>query len=124
MGYGWISWIMELGSIWRWPSKNESKRKSTGLLNIQKRAQNIQHGSSDSGTPAAQKWAALSENERKFLRLSCTELTYIQIAEKMRLSPKTIDGYRESLFEKFKVKSRVSLVVYAIKNELVKMASL
>jgi DNA-binding NarL/FixJ family response regulator len=37
----------------------------------------------------------------------------------MCLSPKTIDGYRNSLFEKLKVKSRVGLVLFAIKNRMV-----
>jgi two-component system, NarL family, invasion response regulator UvrY len=65
-------------------------------------------------------WKGLSQNERKFLELSCTDLTYREIAEKMNLSPKTIDGYRESLFDKCDVKSRVALAVFAIKNGLVK----
>jgi DNA-binding NarL/FixJ family response regulator len=63
----------------------------------------------------------LSENEKEFLQLACTEMTYQQIADKMILSPKTIDGYRESLFGKFHVKSRVSLAMYAVRNGLVKL---
>ena len=39
-----------------------------------------------------------------------------EIAEKMYCSPKTIDGYREDLFIKLNVKSRVGLVVFAIRN--------
>jgi two-component system, NarL family, invasion response regulator UvrY len=66
-------------------------------------------------------WNELSENEREFLKLACTELTYQQIADKMALSPKTIDGYREGLFRKLKIKNRVALVIYAIKNGLVKI---
>jgi two-component system, NarL family, invasion response regulator UvrY len=62
----------------------------------------------------------LSENEIEFLKLACTELTYQQIADKMNLSPKTIENYRESLFRKFKAKSRVGLAMYAVKNGLVK----
>jgi two-component system, NarL family, invasion response regulator UvrY len=63
----------------------------------------------------------LTENERIFLRLACSELTYQQIAEKMSLSPKTIDGYRENLFHKFKVKSRVGLAMYAVRNGFVNL---
>jgi two-component system, NarL family, invasion response regulator UvrY len=48
-----------------------------------------------------------------------TELTYKDIADKMSLSVHTIDGYRDVLFEKLNVKSRVGLVVYAIKNKIV-----
>jgi len=58
----------------------------------------------------------LSKNEREFLEFACSELTYHQIADKMNLSPKTIDGYREALFRKFNVKNRVSLALYAVKN--------
>ena len=58
----------------------------------------------------------LSDKEKKFLKLACTEKTYREIAEVMFLSPKTIDGYRESVFKKFKVNNRVGLVLYAIKN--------
>lgn len=34
----------------------------------------------------------------------------------MHLSPRTIDGYRDALFEKLNLKTRTGLVVYAIKN--------
>lgn len=61
----------------------------------------------------------INEQEMKFLKLACTELTYKEIADRMNLSARTIDGYRESLFEKLTVKSRVGLVMYAIKNGLV-----
>lgn len=64
---------------------------------------------------------SLKDNERQFLHLACSELTYKEIADKMHLSPKTIDGYRISLFEKFEVKSRVGLTIYAIKNGLVEL---
>ncbi len=62
----------------------------------------------------------LKERELEFLRYACTEMTYKEIAGKMFLSPKTIDGYREALFEKLQVRSRIGLVLYAIKNQLFK----
>lgn len=58
----------------------------------------------------------LNEKEIEFLKLACTEMTYKEIAEKMCLSPRTIDGYRDGLFEKLNMKSRVGLVVFAIRN--------
>jgi two-component system, NarL family, invasion response regulator UvrY len=58
----------------------------------------------------------LNEREKEFLRLACTELTYKDIAEKMNLSPRTVDDYRQSLFTRLKVHSRVGLVLYAIRN--------
>jgi DNA-binding NarL/FixJ family response regulator len=61
----------------------------------------------------------LSEKEITFLKLAATELTYKEIAEQMHLSPRTIDGYRDELFEKLDLKSRVGLVLFAIKNGIV-----
>ena len=61
----------------------------------------------------------LVEREIEFLKLAATEMTYKEIAEKMNLSPRTIDGYREALFEKLNVKNRVGLVLFAIKNGIV-----
>ncbi|QHS62385.1 response regulator [Chitinophaga agri] len=63
----------------------------------------------------------LSENEREFLKLSTTEMTYQQIADKMNLSPKTIDGYREALFQKLNVKTRVTMAMYAVKHGIVQL---
>ncbi|WP_298781324.1 response regulator transcription factor [uncultured Polaribacter sp.] len=61
---------------------------------------------------------AFKERELTFLKLACSELTYKEIADQMCLSPKTIDGYRDTLFTKLNVKNRVGLVMYAIKNKI------
>jgi two-component system, NarL family, invasion response regulator UvrY len=61
----------------------------------------------------------LNERETDFLKYACTEMTYKEIADKMFVSPRTIDGYRDALFEKLHVKTRVGLVMYAIKNGVV-----
>lgn len=53
-----------------------------------------------------------------FMKLACTELTYKEIAEKMNLSPKTIDGYRDHLFSLLGVRNRVGLVMYAVRNRI------
>jgi DNA-binding NarL/FixJ family response regulator len=63
----------------------------------------------------------LKDREIEFLKLVCSEKTYKEIAADMFLSPKTIDGYREALFEKLQIKSRVGLVIYAIKNKVYKV---
>jgi two-component system, NarL family, invasion response regulator UvrY len=62
------------------------------------------------------KETVLNEREREFLRWTCSELSYKDIAEKMFVSPRTVDDYRQALFNKLKVHSRVGLVMYAIKN--------
>ncbi|CAM1334647.1 response regulator transcription factor [Tenacibaculum aestuariivivum] len=61
---------------------------------------------------------SFKDNELAFMKLACTELTYKEIADKMFLSPKTIDGYRDSLFTKLNVRNRVGLVIYAVKNKI------
>lgn len=65
--------------------------------------------------------AQLNDKELQFLKLACTEMTYKEIADKMFLSPRTIDGYRDALFEKLNLKTRVGLVMYAIKNGIVQV---
>lgn len=61
----------------------------------------------------------LKDRELEFLKLACTERTYREIAEVMFLSPKTVDNYREALFEKLGAKTRIGLVLYAIKEKIV-----
>lgn len=64
---------------------------------------------------------SLSEKEKELLRWICSEMTYKDIAAKMFVSPRTLDDYRNNLFEKLKVKTRVGLVLYAIRNRLVEI---
>ena len=61
---------------------------------------------------------ALTEKERIFVQLACSDLTYKQIAAKMHLSERTIDGYREQVFVKMQVQSRVGMVLEAIKRRV------
>jgi two-component system, NarL family, invasion response regulator UvrY len=61
----------------------------------------------------------LSEQEINFLRYSCTEMTYKEIAEKMKLNPRAVDGIRDELFHRLDVKSRVGLAMYTIRHGLV-----
>lgn len=58
----------------------------------------------------------LTDREIEFLKLACSEKTYKEIADQMDISPRTVDGYRDALFEKLGVTTRVGLVIYAIKN--------
>ncbi len=60
----------------------------------------------------------VTERELEFLQLSCSDYSYKEIAEKMQVSPRTVDGYRESLFLKLDVKSRIGLVIFAVRNKL------
>jgi two-component system, NarL family, invasion response regulator UvrY len=72
-------------------------------------------------TTKANSFRLLSDREKDFLKLACSELTYTEIAAQMFLSPKTIDGYRNSLFEKLQVTTRVGMALYAVKHGLVQL---
>jgi len=61
----------------------------------------------------------LSEKETIFLQYACSDLTYKEIAAKMKLSERTIDGYRDSVFEKLNVQSRVGMAMEAIRKKIV-----
>lgn len=61
----------------------------------------------------------LNDRETDFLKLVCKELTYKEIADIMCLSTRTIDGYRDALFQKLNVKNRVGLVLYTLRVGLV-----
>lgn len=58
----------------------------------------------------------LTEREKEFLKYSTSEMNYKEIAEKMFCSPRTVESYRDNLFEKLEIKSRVGLAVFALKN--------
>jgi DNA-binding NarL/FixJ family response regulator len=61
----------------------------------------------------------LTPKEKTFLQLLCTELSYKEIAQKMFVSPRTIDDYKSSLCDKLKVKTRVGLVIFGIRYGLI-----
>ena len=61
----------------------------------------------------------ITEREKQFLQLACSDMTYKHIAALMSVSERSVDGYRESLFEKLKVQSRVGLCLEAVRRNLV-----
>jgi DNA-binding NarL/FixJ family response regulator len=63
--------------------------------------------------------AILNDMEIDFLKLASTDMTYKEIADIMKQTPRMIDNHRDSLFIKLNVKSRVGLAIYAIKNGIV-----
>ena len=62
----------------------------------------------------------LTVREKEFLKLVCNEkeYTYDQIADLMKVQHRTVDGYRESVFEKFGIKSKTGLVLFVLKHNL------
>lgn len=63
----------------------------------------------------------LTAKEIEFLQYAATELTYKEIGEKLYCSPRTVEGYRDALFEKLQLKTRIGLVVYGIRNGIIKV---
>jgi two-component system invasion response regulator UvrY len=61
----------------------------------------------------------LNEKETEFLKWACTDLSYKEIADKMGVSPRTVDGYRDALQDKLDCKGRIGLVLWAIKQGMV-----
>ncbi len=60
----------------------------------------------------------LSEREIEVVKLICKEYTNKEIADKLFISVRTVDGHREKILQKTKAKNTVGIVMYAIKNNL------
>jgi two-component system invasion response regulator UvrY len=65
-------------------------------------------------TPLIQRFG-LTENELRFLEWASTDMTYKEIAMKMKISPRTVDNYRDSLFQKLDVNTRIGLALIAVR---------
>jgi len=63
----------------------------------------------------------LSDKETEFLKLCCTEKSYKEIADAMHITPRAVEALRSNMFEKLDTLSRVGLVMYAIRNGIVKI---
>ena len=75
----------------------------------------------DPGKKEVQDEIILNDKERNIICLSCSELTFNEIAIKLCMSPKTMEGYRYVLYEKLQVKSRVGMALYAVKHGMVSL---
>lgn len=61
----------------------------------------------------------ISPKELEFIRISASNLSYQEIAEKMDVRPKTVENYRDSIFQKLEINNRAALVIYAFKTGLI-----
>lgn len=61
----------------------------------------------------------VSDKEREVLRLLCMEFTATEIAQKMDISPRTVEAIKDRLMERFNVKNTAGLVFFAVRNNLV-----
>ena len=62
---------------------------------------------------------SFTSREEEVLKLICNGYATNEIADKLFLSPKTIDNHRSKLLQKTGVKNSIGLVIYAIKNKIV-----
>ncbi len=63
----------------------------------------------------------LNELQLEFLKYAATEMSYQEIGDKMCKSHRTVEKYRDQLLQKFGLKTRIGLVVYAIKHGLIEL---
>jgi len=75
-------------------------------------------GNNTGGGPS-QSLADFNEREIEVLRLVCQEYSNQEIADKICLSVRTVEGYRARLFEKTRSKNLVGLVIFAIKTGII-----
>ncbi|TWI97218.1 LuxR family two component transcriptional regulator [Mucilaginibacter frigoritolerans] len=60
-----------------------------------------------------------NEREIEVLKLVCQEYSNQEIADKICLSVRTVEGYRARLFEKTRSKNLVGLVIFAVKTGII-----
>jgi DNA-binding NarL/FixJ family response regulator len=90
------------------------------MLTFQKRLNNKKtHVSVHDNIPIT-----LTIREIEVMNLICQELTAQEIAEKLFISVRTVDGHRNNLLEKTGARNTAGLVIFAIKNNLVDPAVL
>jgi two-component system response regulator NreC len=64
-------------------------------------------------------YSELTEREREILKLIAEGLTNHQIAERLVISPKTVDTHRTHVMEKLNLHSRAELIKYALRRGLI-----
>lgn len=74
---------------------------------------------SDERFTASRQLLDITERDIDVIYLLANQLTAKEIAEKLYISPKTVEGYKNALFSKTGTKSIVGLVLYAIQNDLI-----
>lgn len=63
----------------------------------------------------------LTKREKEILQLICEQFTTAEIAEKLYISPRTVDGHRNNLLAKLGCRNTAGLVVYALQNDIVQL---
>lgn len=69
--------------------------------------------------PSLNNEIVLSDKEKEVIQLLCREYTAAEIAQKMEISPRTVESIKDRLMERFGLKNTAGLVFYAVKNNLI-----
>ena len=69
--------------------------------------------------PSLNNEVQLNDKEREVIRLLCMEFTASEIAQKMEISPRTVEAIKDRLMERFGTKNTAGLVFFAVKNNLI-----
>ncbi|MFN6374365.1 MAG: response regulator [Chitinophagia bacterium] len=69
--------------------------------------------------PSLNSEIVLSDKEKEVIQLLCREYTAAEIAQKMEISPRTVESIKDRLMERFGLKNTAGLVFYAVKNNLI-----
>ena len=69
--------------------------------------------------PSLNSEITLTDRERDVLLFICMEFTAQEIAQKMEISPRTVEAIKDRLMERFGSKNTAGLVFFAVKNNLV-----
>lgn len=69
--------------------------------------------------PSLNSEITLSDKEKDVLRFICMEFTAAEIAQKMEISPRTVEAIKDRLMERFGSKNTAGLVFFAVKNNLI-----
>jgi len=124
-----ISYLMELGAngyLLKDTSPDEFRKAIFGVFQEGFYFNQIVSTAMLSGLKSTQKTkptlknnSRLTEREVEVLQLICEEHTAKEIAEKLFISPRTAEGHRKNLIEKFGVRNTAGLIVKAIKEGIV-----
>lgn len=71
------------------------------------------------GLPSLTNEVTISDKEKEVLQFICMEFTAQEIAQKMEISPRTVEAIKDRLMERFGSKNTAGLVFFAVKNNLV-----
>lgn len=69
--------------------------------------------------PSLSNEVVVSDKEREVLRLLCMEFTASEIAQKMDISPRTVEAIKDRLMERYNLKNTAGLVFFTVKHNLI-----